>query len=161
MNLSEELYAIVDALESKGIPYAVCGGLAVAIHGYPRMTHDVDILVQEESIKAIEEAVHPLGFDVVAGTFAFKRGTPEETRFWRVTKFDSTDYLVMDVLLVTPAFESVWQTREGVKLEQRELVVVSKNGLAIMKKLSGRAKDLADLQELGILPSDEQEPEKL
>jgi hypothetical protein len=161
MNLSDEFNGVVDALETQGIPYAVCGGFAVAIHGYPRMTQDVDILVREESVPDIEAAVRGLGFDVVAGKFAFKRGTPEETRFWRVTKHDESDYLVLDAVLVTPALENAWETRERILLGEREVSVVSRSGLTLMKQLAGRAKDVADLQMLGILPRDETEPEPL
>jgi len=35
----------VSALAEQGIPSLVCGGLAVQEYGYPRMTHDVDIIV--------------------------------------------------------------------------------------------------------------------
>ncbi len=35
MNLQQELMSIVGVLEIAEIPYAVCGGLAVALHGYP------------------------------------------------------------------------------------------------------------------------------
>lgn len=38
MILTEELVAVIDALENQRIEYAVCGGLAVGMHGYPRMT---------------------------------------------------------------------------------------------------------------------------
>jgi hypothetical protein len=159
MILSEELVAVTTALESARIDYAVCGGFAVGLHGYPRMTFDLDLLIQEADVPRFEAAVRPLGFDVVAGTFAFRRGTPQETRFWRVSKFDGPDHLVLDALLVTPVFEIVWQTRQRIRFDAHELWVVSREGLAIMKQLSGRAKDLVDLQNLGILLADEDEPE--
>lgn len=159
MILSQELICIVNALVNEGIAYAVCGGFAVGLHGYPRMTFDLDLLIQETDIGRFAAAVRPLGFDVVAGTFAFKRGTPQEIRFWRVSKHDGPDHLVLDALLVTPVFETVWQTRQLMEFDGHEVWVVSRDGLAIMKTLSGRAKDLADLKNLGILPGDEEQPE--
>ncbi|MBE2282956.1 MAG: hypothetical protein IAE77_05795 [Prosthecobacter sp.] len=159
MILSEELIAVTTALEAAHIEYAVCGGFAVGLHGYPRMTFDLDLLIMEADVPRFERTVFPLGFDVVAGTFAFKRGTPQETRFWRVSKFDGPDHLVLDALLVMPVFESVWASRQRMRFDSHELWVVSREGLATMKQLSGRAKDLADLQNLGILPADEAEPE--
>ena len=163
MNLSQEFDAIVDALEAQGIPYAVCGGYAVMLHGYPRMTYDIDFLTTEEELPKFEQAVRPLGFTIVSNKnrFAFKRGTPEETRFWRVLKVDGTDHLTLDVLLVTPIIEEAWRTRCRISKGGREQWVVSLEGLAIMKKLAGRTKDLLDLQKLGIIPSDEEEPESL
>ncbi|MGV3660720.1 MAG: hypothetical protein ACO1TE_11070 [Prosthecobacter sp.] len=161
MILSEELVAVIDALENQRIEYAVCGGLAVGMHGYPRMTFDLDLLIQEADVMRFEEAVKLLGFDVVAGTFAFKRGTPQETRFWRVSKHEGQEHLVLDAMLVTPVFQPVWETRTHLDFDGRSICVVSREGLSIMKTLSGRAKDLADLQNLGIVPADEDEPEQV
>jgi len=161
MILSEELKMLVSALETAGVSYAVCGGYAVGLHGYPRMTYDLDILVQQNELGTLETVVKTLGFDVVAGMFAFRKGLPEETRFWRVSKFDGPDHLVLDVLLVTPVFDEVWETRLRLSDGEQQLWVVSREGLAIMKKVAGRTKDLADLQHLGILPKDDEEPEQL
>lgn len=159
MILSEELLAVINALDKEGIDYAVCGGFAVGLHGYPRMTFDLDLLIQEADVARFEAAVRPLGFDVAAGTFAFRRGTPQETRFWRTSKHDGPDHLVLDALLVTPVFEDVWKTRQRMRFDDHELWVVSREGLTTMKTVSGRAKDFADLQNLGILPDDEDQPE--
>ena len=159
MILSEELVAIITALDRDGIDYAVCGGFAVGLHGYPRMTFDLDLLIQEADVTRFEATVKPLGFDVVAGAFTFRRGTPQETRFWRVSKHDGPDHLVLDALLVTPVFAAVWETRQRMRFDDHDLWVVSREGLTTMKTVSGRAKDFADLQNLGILPSDEDQPE--
>jgi hypothetical protein len=45
-----ELEGVVDAFEAAGVGYAVCGGLALAVHGYPRATMDIDLLVRSEEI---------------------------------------------------------------------------------------------------------------
>jgi len=46
--LFDELNDIIDSLEKSGVEYAVCGGLALAVHGFPRATFDIDILIQPE-----------------------------------------------------------------------------------------------------------------
>ena len=51
MDIYHEFLAVVDALNSAMIEYAVCGGMALAIHGHPRMTHDVDFLFAAESLR--------------------------------------------------------------------------------------------------------------
>lgn len=38
-------------LEELGIPYAICGGLAVFAHGHERMTRDVDVLLTEAGLQ--------------------------------------------------------------------------------------------------------------
>jgi hypothetical protein len=161
MNLSHELIEVTKALDGAGIPYAICGGFAVMLHGYPRATYDLDIMVEEFHLECLSAVVSTLGFDVAAGRFAFRRGTPMETQFWRVSKFEDDDHLVLDVLMITPAIQDAWESREQVPLQKNKVWVVSRSGLKTMKLLSGRAKDLADLQQLGILPPDEVEPEPI
>ncbi len=38
MRLVEELESLIDALDAAGVNYAVCGGLALAVHGHARAT---------------------------------------------------------------------------------------------------------------------------
>lgn len=51
MDLQQELFTVLDALAATGIDHAVCGGFAVAIHGYPRLTRDIDVLIQEADLR--------------------------------------------------------------------------------------------------------------
>jgi len=51
-DLYEESKSIVSALEEQGID-AVCGGLAMAVHGLPRATVDIDLLIPSESLEAV------------------------------------------------------------------------------------------------------------
>ena len=49
MSLRNEMFQLVRALDSANIPYALCGGLAMAVHGWPRATLDIDLLSAWES----------------------------------------------------------------------------------------------------------------
>jgi hypothetical protein len=49
LDLVEELRGLVDALDRARVEFAVCGGLAVAIHARPRATLGVDLLVAREA----------------------------------------------------------------------------------------------------------------
>ena len=53
MDLYDELVALVDALERQGSGYAICGGIAVALHGYPRFTRDIDLLIRREDLPKV------------------------------------------------------------------------------------------------------------
>lgn len=46
-------------LEQCGIPYAICGGLAVAAHGHVRATVDVDVLITADGLRQFKE--HAIG----------------------------------------------------------------------------------------------------
>ena len=45
---AEFLRTLVDALEAAGIPHMVTGSLASAIHGQPRATRDIDLVIDPE-----------------------------------------------------------------------------------------------------------------
>jgi hypothetical protein len=47
--------AIARVLEAEGIPYAIAGALALGVHGRPRLTDDVDILLRREDLATFKE----------------------------------------------------------------------------------------------------------
>lgn len=61
MDLRQELLKLVAALQQAGIDYAVCGGFAVAIHGYPRLTTDIDLLIRSVNLDAACTALATAG----------------------------------------------------------------------------------------------------
>jgi hypothetical protein len=153
-----ELEALLDVFDADGVPYALCGGLALAIHGYPRQTKDIDLLVEAATVDRALAAARRAGFDVPARkiVFGLRTGTPREVH--RVSKLEdaSGKLMTLDLLVVSPDLETVWATREVVVAEQRRITVVSREGLATMKRIAGRPQDLADLAKLeGTDESDE------
>ena len=42
-----EFVALTRARDSAGVDYALCGALALAIHGAPRATKDIDLIARE------------------------------------------------------------------------------------------------------------------
>lgn len=53
----------VDALEEAGLPYLWMGGIASAVHGRPRWTHDADVFVRPEDAIATLDALGRAGFE--------------------------------------------------------------------------------------------------
>ncbi len=62
--LLEELDQLISALNENEIEYAVCGGLALAFHGFARATLDIDILIQPESLEKAYKIAAENGFDI-------------------------------------------------------------------------------------------------
>ncbi|HXA19656.1 MAG TPA: nucleotidyl transferase AbiEii/AbiGii toxin family protein [Thermoanaerobaculia bacterium] len=134
IDLAVEFEAVISALAEHGIDYAVCGGMAMAIHSLPRATVDIDLLIRPEDEERVYPAVEPLGFRIRAKPMHFDRGKME---IRRVTKIDPAgDTLMLDLLLVTSAFENVWHSRIRVDSEFGSISVVSREGLIELK--SGR-----------------------
>lgn len=61
MDMFEQMKAVVGAFETAGVGYALCGGLAVAVHAAPRATIDLDFLIAEASLETAERTVEALG----------------------------------------------------------------------------------------------------
>ena len=107
LDLYDEFATLIGALEAAGTEYAVCGGLAMAIHGLPRATIDVDLLVPPSAAERALACARGLDYTIPADPMSFAGGAVE---IRRVTKIDaaSGDLLSLDLLLVTPAIERVW-----------------------------------------------------
>jgi hypothetical protein len=147
LDLYEEFAVLIDALENAKTEYAVCGGLAMAIHGLPRATIDVDLIAPAKAGDQVLDIAHRLGYTISAEPMTFAAGA---VPIRRVTKIDSTvhDLLSLDLLLVTPATESAWQTRMRVRWERGEVWVVSRQGLVSLKRLRGSGQDQDDIRRL-------------
>ena len=152
MNLVDELRAVSSALREAGVVHAVCGGIAVTIHGATRSTKDIDILIARADLPAALDAVRPLGYEFAALPMTFDRGTPAERHVRRVTKVEGNEHLILDLILGEAAFAGFLDDRIEVELEDGPLSVVSLSTLAAMKRLAGRDQDLADLASLGLAP---------
>ncbi|HEX9731679.1 MAG TPA: nucleotidyl transferase AbiEii/AbiGii toxin family protein [Thermoanaerobaculia bacterium] len=151
MDLYEEFVAVIDLLDEHGIDYAICGGIAVALHGHPRFTKDIDLLVRRPDVDRIADALEARGFLFRAGRVPFDVGGPHERETFRISKIDGDgDTLTVDLLVVNDRIADVWETREAFAWQEREVTVVSAQGLAKMKRLAGRDQDLLDLKKLGL-----------
>jgi hypothetical protein len=145
-NLFEEFRTIVAALSAARVPYAVCGGIAMSIHARPRATIDIDLLAPPASIALIADALAPRGF-------ARRELTPTrlaegEVVMHRLTKIVPGDpeVFLLDVIEVRPgATERAWQTRLETEWEGHPVTVVSRSGLAELKRLRGSPQDIADI----------------
>jgi hypothetical protein len=147
LDLFEEFAVLVSAMEAAGVEYAVCGGLAMAVHGLPRATIDVDLLVPPSAAEQALTCARGLGYTIPADPMSLAGGAVE---IRRVSKIDaaSRDLLSLDLLLVTPAIEGVWNGRIRVRWERGELWVVSRVGLIALKRLRGSGQDQDDITRL-------------
>lgn len=72
---------------------------------------------------------------------------------FRATKIIQSEPLTVDLLEVSPSYAEAWNQRQTVRWQERLLTVVSRGGLILMKQMSTRLKDKADLETLeGKLP---------
>lgn len=144
--LLKELLEIASEFEKNGIDYAVCGGLAMAIHGFARATMDIDFLILAENLDKAYLVAAKQGFVIKGLDISFKERAVEIRRVSKID--DDGEVLSLDLLLVTPKIEDVWESKEQVSLQENLLSIVSREGLIKMKTLAGRPQDLADIERL-------------
>jgi hypothetical protein len=147
LDLLDEFRALVCALEEAHVDFAVCGGLAVAIHARPRATLDIDLLLPREQLDRARDVAQRLGYRIEAGHMVVRKDVVEIHRLSKPDP-DTGDLLSLDLLLVTPALAQTWEARERVDWEHGSLPVVSRAGLVQMKRLRGSGLDLDDIRAL-------------
>lgn len=140
--LLDELNKLLKAFDKHCTEYAVCGGLAMAIQGYPRATMDIDLLIREESLDSAFQIAAELGFDIPGLDISFKEPRLEMRR---VSKIIDDVVLCLDLLLVCDEIEGVWETRQRLPYWGSEVSVVSREGLIFLKRRAGRPQDKADI----------------
>lgn len=62
-NIVSTLFAAIEIIEEKKIPYALIGGIAVKELGRPRVTHDIDIFVKPDDADYVLEILKERGFE--------------------------------------------------------------------------------------------------
>ena len=147
LDITDELKALVNELNRLQIEYALCGGLAMGVYGRTRATVDIDLLILAESLADVIEIARSQGYNILGKDMSFANGAIE---IRRVSKIDRSagDLISLDLLLVTPEIQGVWDTRQEGKWEGGKLSVVTRDGLIRLKKLRSSNQDLADIEQL-------------
>ena len=148
VDILTEFESVVAALERDGISYAVCGGLAVTIHGHVRATRDIDLLCPLDMLQPLLDSLERVGFTMRAGPIPFGVGTPARRELYRASRIVDGEVFTVDVLLVTPVLADAWEGRERIEWHGHHVPTVSRSGLMAMKRLAGRLQDLADIEAL-------------
>ena len=145
MDIHAELRRIIDTLGREGIDYALCGGLAVAFHGYVRFTQDIDLLVRRDDVDRVTQVVATCGFVDSSG----KLPIGADDLLYRLVKTEGPEFLALDLIVLGSSLVGVWEDRELFEWDGVPIWVVSADGLARMKRRAGRDQDLLDLKKLG------------
>lgn len=156
----ETLRAILHLLNHAGVRYLIAGGVAVNIHGYQRMTHDLDLVIHLEknniltALRALSELNYQPNIPVNMEDFA----DPDKRREWIQSKHMKVFSLVseahpettLDIFAEEPFdFETEYQKATSVDLDRDLCVrVVSVSSLIEMKKQADRDRDRDDIQHL-------------
>ena len=154
MDLLVELKKITQNLDKADIDYALCGGLAIAIYAKPRATLDIDIMVQPDYFSETKKVAKALGYTMSSAMMEFNDGAVKLQRLSKVDKA-SGEYFVLDLLVVTPETQKVWDDRKTVEWEGQSLKVISPQGLILLKSLRNSGQDKEDIEYLRSLENED------
>ena len=137
-----QLRGVYSSLQKHNVRYITIGGVAAILHGVPRTTFDLDILIEA----TLENAQHLLAALLDAGLATAEMTTAEEVLKHEITIF--RDRMRIDVQTATPGieFEEAWQKKEVMKYRRQAFYVVSLEDLIASKRAAGREKDLEDIR---------------
>ncbi len=135
----------IELLNSNEVRYVIVGGYAVAYHGHPRMTGDIDFFVEVSEANAAK-------LEAVLTKFGF--GSPGLSRhdFLEPGSIIQLGYPPnrIDILtsLTGVSFDDAWERRIVVEWEGLSMLFVGRDALLANKAATGRLKDLADIAAL-------------
>ncbi|MDZ7305372.1 MAG: nucleotidyltransferase family protein [candidate division KSB1 bacterium] len=148
LDLYTEFEAVLEALETHQINYAVCGGLAVTLLAQPRLTQDIDILVHPDDCDRSKAILLPLGFKFFSAPMRFDNDIVEVHKLTKI-EIGGNDYLFLDlVVAISPFSQEILRERIRLSWRNKQIWVVSREGLIKLKESAKRPQDLLDLEAL-------------
>lgn len=145
MKLQKDLREFIELLNSHEVRYVLVGGYAVAYHGYPRYTGDIDFFVDVsgDNPQRLDEALRRFGFE---DTGVDAQSFTTENQIIQLGVPPNRIDLITAVSGVT--FEEAWTSREVGTIDGLPVTIISLELLKRNKQSSGRPKDIIDLEYL-------------
>lgn len=138
----DRLQAVFRCLHAHDVKYIVIGGIAAALHGVPRATFDLDLLIEAtpDNARRLLEALLEAGIGTASLT------TPADLLKHEITVFK--DVVRIDVQTSTPglAFNDAWSRRVTMTHAGQEFHVACREDLIASKRAAGRDVDLRDVE---------------
>ena len=145
MKLQKDLREFLELLSALDVHFLIVGAFAVAYHGYPRYTGDIDLFVEKttENAERILNAIQRFGFGDIGLT------KDDFLRDDQVVQLGVAPNRVdLMTFLSGVGFEEAWASREQGDLDGLSVPFISREMLKRNKSASGRLQDLADLEYL-------------
>lgn len=145
LNLNPDFKEFLKLLNSHGVEYLVIGGYAVAAHGHPRYTKDIDIWVHatEDNAPRLVQALKDFGFSSLGLV---------DSDFLEPDTVVQLGYPPRRIdLLTSPSgvdFKESFPSRIVADVEGVQIPIIGLEQLRANKLASGRPQDLADIDHL-------------
>ncbi|MBU0764085.1 MAG: hypothetical protein KJ607_04540 [Bacteroidetes bacterium] len=151
-------FEILSEFYHSEIRYLIVGGLAMNLHGVPRVTQDIDIIIATDSMNIHKTTSVLKSLDYVPripGLNPDHLADESKRRAWIEEKNmiafsfykKSGSYEVVDIIIMHPLdFEEAYKNRTIKKAKGIEFALAGINDLIKMKQISARSQDISDVQ---------------
>ena len=142
IELNRDWTEFLCALIARRVRFVLVGGHAVAGHGEPRLTEDLDVFVEPslENARRLREALVDFGFAAVAPSArelaARDRIFMLGRKPWRIDILTGIDGVT---------FPQAWASRVKAEFVASPLFVIGRDALIANKRAAARDKDLLDV----------------
>lgn len=146
MKLQKDLREFIELLNSRAVEYVVVGAHALAFHGHPRFTGDIDLLVRmtPENTRRVGDVLREFGFTDLAADDGL---LSEEGVVVQLGVSPNRIDLMTSITGVS--FDEAWADSAHGTLDGIAVRFLGRESLLRNKRATGRLKDLADAEELG------------
>ena len=145
MVINKDFREFIQCLNHHNARYLIVGGYAVALHGHPRYTKDLDVWIGV-SVSNAEKVVAAIR------DFGFSSLNLNVEDFTQPNTIIQLGYPPTRIDLITSAsgieFDQTWPERVVIDIEGLPVSFIDLDNLRQNKKASGRYQDLADLENL-------------
>ena len=149
------LQDVFRSFQRHDVKYVVIGGIASILHGVPRATFDLDILIEAtpDNAQRLLDALLDAGLVTAAST------SSRDVLAHEITIFK--DRVRVDVQTSTPGltFTDAWSRRKTVNYQGQDFFILSKRDLVSSKRAAGGPVDIEDVRLLELPERDAAEPE--
>ena len=154
-------------LGEKKIRYAVAGGIALVLHGAVRFTADLDLIVElsPDNLNKFISVMNELGYKPRLPVKAEDFADPLMRENWiagkgmKVFTFYHPERQInqVDVFVKEPLrFDAIEKELVWIKARDVTIPVVSLSHLKMLKRISGRPQDIADIEALEELEKEDE-----
>jgi len=153
----QQYISLFRSLYEAEVDYLLCGGLAINIYGIPRVTADIDLMLdfKPENLKKFKAVTQQLAYAACI-PIDVESLASDEMRKNIVTQKNLVAYsfyninhtfMNLDVLVKTPfSFEYLWKKKEIRSMDDFKVFLVSIQDLIAMKLSTARKQDLEDIE---------------
>ncbi len=147
--MNDDWFDMIAALLDAGARFLVAGAHAMAVHGVPRGTQDLDLWIEptEANAERVWQALENFG----APAEALDLTRADLLRAGTVIQFGLPPNRIdlLTSLTGLPDFDEAWAERSEHTVRSTEVPFLGRRSLVANKRATGRTKDLADLEALG------------